>query len=87
MEYASVQARIKPELKEQADEIFASIGLSTADAIRMFIQQTVNVGGLPFAPIAKRPNATLLAAMAEIEQVGGHRSNSVAELFVDLEAD
>ncbi len=87
MEYASVQARIKPELKEQADEIFASIGISTADAIRMFIQQTVNVGGLPFTPTAKRPNATLRAAMAEIERGGGQRSNSVAELFADLETE
>ncbi len=84
MAYASVQARIKPELKAQADEIFESIGISTADAIRMFIQHTVNVGGLPFTPMAKRPNATLRAAMTEIEQGGGHRSSSGSDSALRL---
>lgn len=79
----TVQARISPELKEQAEAILAAIGLSTADAIRLFLQQTVNSGGLPFQPTAKRPNAETLEAMRELERGGGQTFTSVEELFAD----
>ncbi len=79
----TVQARISPELKQQAEAILAAIGLSTADAIRLFLQQTVNSGGLPFQPSAKRPNAETLAAMLELEKGGGQTFASTEELFAD----
>jgi antitoxin component of RelBE/YafQ-DinJ toxin-antitoxin module len=49
----------------------------------MFLQQTVNVGGLPFQPIAKRPNAETLEAMRELELGGGQVFQTTAELFAD----
>lgn len=83
MPSVAVQSRISPELKDRAEAVFASLGLSTADAIRMFLQQTVNVGGLPFQPIAKRPNAETLEAMRELEHGGGQVFQTTAELFAD----
>ena len=83
MTTVTVQARINPDLKEQADALFAALGLSTADAIRLFLQQSVNTGGLPFQPSIKRPNADTLAAMAELEQSGGQRFQSTTDLFAD----
>jgi DNA-damage-inducible protein J len=79
----TVTARITPELKEQADAVFAAIGLSTSDAIRVFLQQAVNTGGLPFQPVAKRPNAETLAAMVELETGGGNSFESPTDLFDD----
>jgi DNA-damage-inducible protein J len=79
----TVQARVSPELKEQAETILAAIGLSTADAIRLFLQQTVNSGGLPFQPTAKRPNAETIAAMLELENGGGQLFASTEDLFAD----
>jgi addiction module RelB/DinJ family antitoxin len=66
--------------------VFASLGLSTADAIRMFLQQTVNVGGLPFQPIAKRPNAETLETMRELDRGGGQVFQTTADLFADWES-
>jgi DNA-damage-inducible protein J len=83
MPAVTVQARISPDLKKQADALFAALGLSTADAIRLFLQQSVNSGGLPFQPSVKRPNAETLEAMAEIEYGGGQRFQSAEELFAD----
>lgn len=83
MSSVTVQARISPELKQQADALFAALGLSTADAIRIFLQQSVNMGGLPFQPTIKRPNAETLEAMMEIEQGGGQVFNTTRELFAD----
>ena len=83
MANVTVQARISPELKEEAELILSAIGLTTADAIRVFLQQTVNSGGLPFQPTAKRPNVETLEAMAELENGGGERFESTAALFAD----
>ncbi len=87
MPNVSVQARIKPELKEQAEGVFDAMGLSMGDAIRLFLQQSVNSGGLPFHPTTKRPNADTIAALDELESGQGKRFATVDELFADLEAD
>jgi DNA-damage-inducible protein J len=83
MSSVAVQSRVSPDLKERAEAVFASLDLSTADAIRMFLQQTVNVGGLPFQPIAKRPNAETLEALRELDRGGGQVFQTTADLFAD----
>lgn len=87
MANVTIQARIKPELKEQAESIFDAMGLSMGDAIRLFLQQSVNIGGLPFQPMTKRPNAETVAALDELESGQGKRFATVDELLADLETD
>jgi DNA-damage-inducible protein J len=43
-----VRARVDPELKEATDRIFSELGLTTTDAIRMFLAQVRLRRGLPF---------------------------------------
>ena len=83
MSNVTIQSRVSPELKQQAEAIFGALGLSTSDAIRMFLQQSVTVGGQPFQPIAKRPNQDTLDAMKELESGGGQVFGSTAALFAD----
>lgn len=45
---SSFQMRISPEVKQEAEKLFASYGLSLTDAINIFIQQSLNAEGLPF---------------------------------------
>jgi len=54
MSNVTVQARVTPELKKEAETILADMGMTTAEAIRIFLKQVVNSGGLPFQPTAKR---------------------------------
>ena len=84
MSNSTVQARVTSALKSDADYIFASMGLSISDAIRIFLQQSVNVGGLPFQPRAKYPNRATEEAMQELKDNGGKRFNSSDELFAEL---
>ncbi|MBT5471498.1 MAG: type II toxin-antitoxin system RelB/DinJ family antitoxin [Nitrospina sp.] len=77
----TVQVRVTPELKEKAESVFKSIGLKTSEAIRLFLQQSVNSGGLPFQPMAKQPNAETREAMKELEKGGGDRFKSSDDLF------
>jgi len=67
MNNVTVQSRVSPVLKKQADDIFAVMGMSIADAIRIFLYQTVNDGGLPFQPHAKTPNAKTLQTFAKTD--------------------
>lgn len=42
------QMRMNPEIKQRAEQLYASYGLNLTDAINIFIQQSLNVEGLPF---------------------------------------
>jgi len=64
---STVQARVSNELKDDAERVFQALGLKTSDAIRMFLQQSVNVGGLPFRPTMKQPNSDTLKALEDTE--------------------
>ena len=45
---ATFQMRINPDVKQQVEDIYARQGLTFTDAVNMFIQQSLNMGGLPF---------------------------------------
>lgn len=83
MSNVTVQARISPELKQEAEAVLSSLGMTTAEAIRVFLKQVVNSGGLPFQPTARIFNAETLVAMMELEQGGGQVFQTTDELFSD----
>jgi DNA-damage-inducible protein J len=79
-----VRARVSPELKAQAEGIFAEIGLTSSDAIRMFYKQVTLRNGLPFE--ARIPNATTRKALRDAEAGRGMTDYaSVDEMFKDLD--
>jgi DNA-damage-inducible protein J len=74
-----IHARIDPKLKKSAEAVFSKIGLSTADAIRLFLTQVEIYRGLPFPVVA--PNAETIAAMREANSGKGlNRYRSFREL-------
>lgn len=40
--------RINPEIRKQVEDVYARNGLSFTQALNIFIQQSLNVGGFPF---------------------------------------
>jgi DNA-damage-inducible protein J len=49
MNDTTVRARVDHDLKDETDKIFAELGISTTDAIRMFLSQVRLQRGLPFS--------------------------------------
>ena len=43
-----IQTRVDPALREKTDTILTKLGLSTSDAIRIFLEQIILHRGLPF---------------------------------------
>ena len=58
-----IHARIDPRLKKSAENIFSELGITTTEAIRLFLRQVELQGGLPFPVLI--PNQETRAAMAE----------------------
>ena len=59
---ATFQMRINPDIKQQVEEIYARQGLSFTDAVNIFIQQSLNMEGLPF--LASPENEEYMKAKA-----------------------
>jgi len=83
---AMVHVRLDGDMKKQATETLAAMGLSISDAVRVFLTRVVAERQLPFA--LKIPNAETRAAMAEADAIIRERRarfSNAAELFDDLE--
>ncbi len=66
-----VHVRVDENIKAQATETLASMGLTISDAVRVFLTRVVADKELPFA--LKAPNATTRAAMAEANDIVQNR--------------
>lgn len=81
-----VHVRVDDDIKVQATETLAAMGLSISDAVRLFLKRVVAEQALPIE--LKVPNAETQAAMKESRAiVRAHRArfNSAQELFDGLE--
>ena len=45
---AVLQVRIDQDIKKEAEELFERLGINIADAVRMFVVQSIEAQGLPF---------------------------------------
>ena len=68
---ATFQMRINPEVKQRVEDIYARQGLSFTDAVNIFIQQSLNMEGLPFLASPENEeymkNKALKRLMAELD--------------------
>lgn len=87
---ATLNVRIDPEIKNMAEKLYSSFGITITDAINMFLHQSILVGGLPFDLKQPRYNATTEAAMQEARdimkgKIQTKRYTSVKEMMEDLD--
>jgi DNA-damage-inducible protein J len=85
MKTALVQVRVDDETKAEADHLFSELGMDTATAVRLFLKQAIQAGGLPFRVIKQpRYNAATEAAMDEARGIAEGRIP--AETFDSFQA-
>ena len=83
---AMVHVRVDEQIKVQATETLAAMGLTVSDAVRVFLMRVIAEQQMPFA--LKVPNAETRAAMAEADEIVNARRarfSNAAELINDLE--
>jgi DNA-damage-inducible protein J len=76
-----INTRIDPKLKKAVEKVFARLGLSAGEAIRLFYAQVKLHQGLPFD--VKVPNDETIAAMREVEEGRGLRRYAGAEALFE----
>lgn len=79
---ATIHARIEPALKTKAELILNQLGLSSAEAVRLFYKQICLRKGLPFE--IRIPNRETIQAMHDIEAGRTKKAKNVDALFADL---
>jgi len=50
---ATLQVRMDGQVKANVEELYRSLGTTFAEAVRIFAQQSLQVGGMPFRPTLK----------------------------------
>ncbi len=63
---AMITTRVDPDLKADAEKVLSKLGISTTEAINLFLSQVRLRRGLPFD--VKIPNKTTLKAMKNAEE-------------------
>ena len=66
---STIHLRIEPEIKADVDKLLGRLGMSTTDAINIFLNQVILTGGLPFPVKIPRPNKETLSALKEAEDM------------------
>ena len=77
-----VQARVNRDIKEEASDVLAAMGLSISDAVRLLLTRVAREKALPFAPLI--PNAETIAAMKEARTGNLARFDDIESLLDDL---
>ena len=89
---ANLNIRIDPDIKENAEMLFKSFGITISDAVNIFLYQSLMVGGLPFEMKLSRYNTETEAAMREATMIANGKMSvkgysSAREMFDELEAE
>ena len=80
---AVITARIDPGLKASVERVFEQLGLTTTQAITLFLRQVELQQGLPFT--IKIPNATTAAALQDAQERRNLTTyDDASEMFADL---
>lgn len=66
---STIHLRVEPEIKADVEKLLGRLGISTTDAINIFLNQVILTGGLPFPVKIPKPNRETLAALKEAEDI------------------
>lgn len=89
MAKVSTNISIDADIKKQAQELFAELGMDLSTAINIFIRQSLRQHSIPFEITADVPNEETKRAIENARNgIGLSRGfHSVSELMEDLYAD
>lgn len=80
----AVHARVTEDIKNQAEKIFASLGLTTSQAIMLFLTATVNRNGMPFELTLPKKEDQDLSFAISVATVDGVKPSEDAQRIMRL---
>ncbi len=90
MATTNLNIRTDKEIKDQAEQIFAELGITMSTAVNIFLRTAVREHGIPFALKIDVPNETTAAAIEEgrkmLKDPAAPRYSSMESLKAALDA-
>ena len=90
MATTNLNIRTDKEIKDQAEQIFAELGITMSTAVNIFLRTAVREHGIPFALKIDVPNDTTAAAIQEgrkmLKDSAAPRYSSMESLKAALDA-
>ena len=79
----NMNIRMDKDVKEQAQQIFAQLGMDMTTAINVFLRQTIRYNGFPFELRLDTPNEETLEAIREVRQM--KKDPSMGKTYTDVD--
>ena len=86
MSATNLNIRTDKDVKEQAEQIFAELGLNMTTAINLFLRTAIRKHGIPFDLFLDVPNETTVAAIEEGKKLLNDPSSPKYSSMEDLKA-
>ena len=80
---ATLNLRVNPDVKENAENVLAQLGIPMATAIDMYLRQISLVGGIPFSVVLPKAASTVNTDMMSVEEI--HRK--LEKGYADIEKE
>lgn len=85
MATTNLNIRMDKDVKEQADRIFAELGLNMTTAINLFLRTAIRERGIPFALKLDIPNDITAAAIEEGRRIAANPNSKGFSSIDDLQ--
>ena len=73
---AVLQVRVDDELKNQANAVYAELGIDLSTAVRMFLKKSVLEGGIPFETKIDETTLNAIIAVDKMRTISEQNGNS-----------
>lgn len=84
MAKVSTNVSIDADIKKQAQELFAELGMDLSTAINIFLRQSLRQHSIPFEITADNPNKETLEAIAEVQRM--KKDPTIGKVYDDVDA-
>ena len=85
-----IHVRVNPEIKQEVEKILDNLGMTTTEAINIYLKQIILNCGLPFEVKMPKFSNDMLESIAEAEEIEKHPENyksykNITEMMKDLD--
>lgn len=87
---SSMHIRVEPQVKKEVERILNTLGMTSAEAINIYLKQIILNSGIPFEIKTPQFSDEMLESLAEAEEIEKHPENyksykNLAEIMEDLD--
>lgn len=83
MATTSMNIRMDSDIKRDAQQIFAELGMDMTTAVNIFLRQAIRQRGLPFEVKLDAPNADTLEALEEVRRM--KKNPQLGKTYTDVD--